>query len=70
MVDVLELGGDVSQEVHAGAYSQHCPALACNSAPPRQGLTSKKHYSHFNLLLEVYHAAYHAVILEIEQPVF
>ena len=68
-MDILELCGDVSQEVHPGAYSQCRPTLACNGVPPRQSLSSKKCHSHFNLLCHVYYTTYHAILLQVEEPV-
>ena len=69
MVDVLELGCDVGGEVYPAAYSQHHPALASNSTPPGQRSSSKKCNGHFDLLSDVCHATYQAVLLQIEEPV-
>ena len=69
MVDVLELGHDVGGEVYPAAYSQHRPALTSNSMPPSQCSSSKKRHGHFDLLSDIHHATYQAVLLQIEEPV-
>ena len=69
MVDVLELGRDVGGEVYPAAYSQHRPALTSNSMPPGQRSYSNKHHGHFDLLSDICHTTYQAVLLQIEKPV-
>ena len=69
MVEVLELGGNVSKEVYPGAYSQRRPTLTSSSTPPCQSLSSKRRHSHFDLFHHVYHATYHAVLLQVEEPI-
>ena len=69
MVDVLELGCDMSGEVYPAAYSQHRSALTSNSMPPGQYSSSKKHHGHFDLFSDIRHATYQAVLLQIEKPV-
>ena len=69
MVDILELSRDVGGEVYPAAYSQHRPALTSNSTPPGQCSSSKKRHSHLDLFSDVRHATYHAVLLQIKEPV-
>ena len=37
--------------------------------PPHQSLSSKKHHGHFDLFCDVRHATYHAVLLQVEEPI-
>ena len=69
MVDVLEFSRDVGGKVYPAAYAQRRPALASNSTPPGQRSSSKKCNGHFDLLSDVRHATYQAVLLQIEEPV-
>ena len=69
MVDVLEFSRDVGGEVYPAAYAQRCPALASDSTPPGQRSSNKKCNGHFDLLSDVRHATYQAVLLQIEEPV-
>ena len=69
MVDVLEFSRDVGGEVYPAAYAQRRPALASDSTPPGQCSSSKKCNGYFDLLSDVHHATYQAVLLKIEQPV-
>ena len=69
MVDVLELGCHVGREVYPTAYAQRRPALTSDSMPPGQRSSSKKCNGHFDLLSDVRHATYQAVLLQIEEPV-
>ena len=69
MVDVLELGHDMGGEVYLTAYSQQRTDLASNSTPPGQCSSSKKCNGHFDLLSDVCHATYQAVLLQIEELV-
>ena len=69
MVDVLELGCDMSGEVYPAAYSQRRPALTSDSTPPSQRSSSKKCNGHFDLLSDICHATHQAVLLQIEEPV-
>ena len=69
MVDILEFSRDVGGEVYPAAYAQHRPALTSNSTPPGQRSSSKKCNGHFDLLGDVCHATYQAVLFQIEQPV-
>ena len=69
MVDVLELCDDVSGTVLPVTYAQHRLALTSNSTSPRQSLSSKKRHGHFNLLCDIGYATYHAVLLQVEEPV-
>ena len=69
MVDVLEFSRDVGGEVYPPAYAQRRPALASDSTPPGQRSSSKKCNGHFDLLSDVCHATYQAVLLQIEEPV-
>ena len=69
MVDVLEFSRDVGGEVYPTAYAQRRPVLASDSTPPGQCSSSKKCNSHFDLLGDICHATYQAVLLQIEEPV-
>ena len=69
MVDVLEFSRDMGGEVYPAAYAQRRPALTSDSMPPGQCSSSKKCNSHFDLLGDVCHATYQAVLLQIEEPV-
>ena len=69
MVDVLEFSRDVGGKVYPAAYAQRRPALASDSTPPGQRSSSKKCNGHFDLLGDVCHATYQAVLLQIEEPV-
>ena len=62
MVDVLELGCDVGGEIYPTAYAQRRPVLASDSTPPGQRSSSKKCNGHFDLLSDVHHATYKAVL--------
>ena len=66
---VLELGCDMGGEVYPAAYSQHRPALASNSMPPGQCSSSEKCHGYLDLFSDVRHATYHAVLLQVEEPI-
>ena len=69
MVDVLEFNRNMGGEVYPAADAQRRPALASDSTPPGQRSPSKKCNGHFDLLGDVCHATYQAVLLQIEEPV-
>ena len=69
MVDILEFSRDVGGEVYPTAYAQRRPVLASDSMPPGQCSSSKKCNGHFDLLSDIHHATYQAVLLQIEEPV-
>ena len=69
MVDVLEFNRNMGGEVYPAADAQRRPALTSNSTPPGQRSPSKKCNGHFDLLGDVCHATYQAVLLQIEEPV-
>ena len=68
-MDVLELHGNMGGEVQPVAYAQRCPALTSNSTPPYQSSSSKKHHDNFVLFCDICHATYHAVLLQVEEPI-
>ena len=69
MVNVLEFNRDMSGEVYPAADAQRRPTLTSDSTPPGQRSSSKKCNGHFDLLGDVCHATYQAVLLQIEEPV-
>ena len=68
-MDVLEFSCDVGGEVYPAAYAQRRPALTSDSTPPGQRSSSKKCNGHFDLLGDICHATYQAVLFQIEEPV-
>ena len=69
MVDVLEFNRNMGGEVYPAADAQRRPTLTSDSTPPGQRSSSKKCNGHFDLLGDVCHATYQAVLLQIEEPV-
>ena len=69
MVDVLEFNRNMGGEVYPAADAQRCPTLTSDSTPPGQRSPSKKCNGHFDLLGDVCHATYQAVLLQVEEPI-
>ena len=69
MVDVLEFNRNMGGEVYPAAYAQRRPALTSDSTPPGQRPSSEKCNGHFDLLGDIRHATYQAVLLQIEEPI-
>ena len=69
MVDVLEFNRNMGGKIYPAADAQHRPTLTSDSTPPGQRSPSKKCNGHFDLLGDVCHATYQAVLLQIEEPV-
>ena len=69
MVDVLEFNRNMGGEVYPAADAQRRPTLTSDRTPPGQRSPSKKCNGHFDLLGDVCHATYQAVLLQIEEPV-
>ena len=69
MVDVLEFNRNMGGEVYPAADAQRRPTLTSDSTPPGQRSSNKKCNGHFDLLGDICHATYQAVLLQIEEPV-
>ena len=69
MVDVLEFDRNMGGKVYPAADAQRRPALTSDSTPPGQRSPSKKCNGHFDLLGDVCHATYQAVLLQVEEPI-
>ena len=69
MVDVLDFNRNMGGKIYPAADAQHRPTLTRDSTPPGQRSPSKKCNGHFDLLGDVCHATYQAVLLQVEEPV-